>query len=264
MQEPQFIFQSLVPVRATPTDMAEMVTQLLFGDLVEVIARDRKWLHVRLVADGYEGWIDEKAALPVDETWIGSVHRWEHVLMPSVAVTTRFRDSLQPLHLSLGARIPCWSQGSDLPLEVVIGDWSATVPPLHHGHDVSARVEDILAVSEHYLGAPYLWGGKSLWGIDCSGFIQMVHRICGIALPRNARQQVHLGEEVAYVDRKAGDLAFFSNSEGKVNHVGLILPDGNVRHASGHVHDALLTLEGIVGKYTGKRTHTLYNIKRIV
>ncbi|HEX2899222.1 MAG TPA: NlpC/P60 family protein [Bacteroidia bacterium] len=264
MLEPHFTFQSLVPVRATASDAAEMVTQLLFGDLVDVLARDRQWLQVRVAADGYTGWIDQKMVLPVDQAWLDAVLAWEYVFAPGLALTGKWQGTALPLHLSLGARFPRTVAGDNTLLEVAIGDWSLELHSSQVCHYAQADVAALLQVSARYLGAPYLWGGKSLWGIDCSGFTQMVFGICGTALPRDAWQQAACGTEVAFEDRTAGDLAFFVNAAGKVHHVGLVLADGNVRHAAGHVHDAPLTPSGIIGKYTGKQTHTLCNIKRIV
>jgi gamma-D-glutamyl-L-lysine dipeptidyl-peptidase len=259
-----FTFQALVPVRAHAADAAEMVTQLLFGDLVDVLARDRQWMQVRIAADGYEGWIDEKAVLPVDDSWLAGVLGWEYVFAPSLDLVRTYKGSALPLHISLGACIPRMATGKGIPLKVAIGDWAMELHSSQVCHYEGAGVADLLHVSERYLGAPYLWGGKSLWGIDCSGFTQMVYRICGMNLPRDAWQQAQHGTEVAFADRRAGDLAFFHNASGKVHHVGLVLPNGDIRHASGHVHDARLTEAGIMGNYTGTQTHILCNIKRIV
>ncbi|MFM2375106.1 MAG: hypothetical protein RLZZ165_203 [Bacteroidota bacterium] len=265
MPDTYFTFQTLVPVRRSAADSAEMVTQLLFGDLVEMLARDRQWLRVRNRSDGYEGWIDEKMVLPVDGGWLSAVVGWEYILEPCALLRTSFAGADLPLYLTTGARLPRLAGAEEARMiGLEIAGWKLEADPSLVFPDQGAGVPGILEVSEHYLGAPYLWGGKSIWGIDCSGFVQMVFAICGVALPRDASQQVTLGAEVGWADRRGGDLAFFTNENGKVTHVGLVLPDGNVRHAAGHVHDTRLEPEGLVSRYSGMQTHQLFKIKRIV
>lgn len=264
MSESSFTFQALAPVRASASDKAEMVTQLVFGDVVDVLERHDQWLRVRIAVDGYEGWIDEKCVLPVDQDWLDAISGWEYVMADSLAVVGTWAGSPLPLHLSLGARVPRTPPMDDGQCKIAIGNWQLEIEPDAIRRAFEPKAEALIAISERFLGAPYLWGGKSLWGIDCSGFTQMVYLLCGCTLPRDASQQVALGKEVAFENRAAGDLAFFVNKSGNIHHVGLVLPDGNVRHASGHVHDSPLVPEGIIGKYTGKQTHTLCNIKRIV
>jgi gamma-D-glutamyl-L-lysine dipeptidyl-peptidase len=257
MRDLQFMFQALAPLRAQASDAAEMVSQLLFGDVVECLARDRQWLQVRNTADGYTGWLDEKAVLPIDEAWLAEAE-WRWVQDDVLVLRAKRAGATLPLRLSLGARLPRPTVG----VRLEIADWSLEMSGFHVVPAPGAVAEQVIALSARYLGAPYLWGGKSLWGIDCSGLTQMVFAMAGIQLPRDAQDQAKLGKEVAFAERSAGDLAFFENASGKVHHVGIILPDGNIRHASGVVHDATLTEQGIIGKITGTQTHTLCSIKR--
>lgn len=258
-----FSFQTCVPVRAEPLDAAEMVTQLLFGDIVEVQERDRQWCRIRILDDGYSGWVDEKMILPVEMSWMDSIDHWEYILAPALSLDWSFRGESLPIHLGLGCRIPVLkSAGNDQVIVLEIGERTLKVERSQLCHYNNAGREDVVSLSAAYLGAPYLWGGKSLWGIDCSGFTQMVFAICGVKLPRDASQQVLEGTEVSFESRLPGDLAFFENAGGRVHHVGIILPKGKVRHASGNVHDAPLTEEGIQGIYTQIQTHKLCSIKR--
>lgn len=260
MRNYAFIFQAMAPLRAQASDAAEMVSQLLFGDVVDIVARDRQWLQVCNLADHYTGWMDEKACLPISEDWLASVSEWVYVQDDLLTLTTARAGATLPLRLGLGARIPLHLTRDSLE----IGDWSVDLQAYEQRSKSPLSAGLVVQLSERYLGSPYLWGGKSLWGIDCSGLTQMVFAMAGKQLPRDAKDQALLGTEVAFAERTSGDLAFFMNATGKVHHVGIILPDGNIRHASGHVHDSELLQDGIVGKYTGQQTHRLCSIKRIV
>ena len=259
-----FAYQTIVPVRKTPGDASEQVTQLLFGDIVEEIGEERHWRHIRNLSDGYEGWADLKLLLPLDAGWLEQVAGWEYVFSPSLALTCSMHGIPAPQPLTLGCRVPVFKGQEDAQvLQLQIGAWKMEVPRESVGRIASPVVEDRIVVSQRYLGAPYLWGGKSLWGIDCSGFTQMVFAICGKQLPRDAHQQAKVGDEVGFANRLPGDLAFFNNDQGKVVHVGIVLEGGRIRHASGFVHEDWLRQEGIFGSATQLQTHKLCSIKRI-
>ena len=254
--------RTLVPVRGEARDSAEMVTQLLFGDCVTLLAQDRQWMHVRIRDDGYEGWIDEKMVLPLSEAAYSQIQRWEYVFEPSLSATWNMPHGSLPVHLSLGCKIPVWdAEATEINLDIAGHQMSLNRNAVCHYEQ--ATPADMVNYSARYLGAPYLWGGKSLWGIDCSGFTQICFAVAGIRIPRDASQQVNEGEEIAFEARKAGDLAFFINKKGRVHHVGIVLENGLVRHASGCVHDAQLTADGIIDISKQKLTHTLCSIKRI-
>lgn len=261
--ENYFVCRALVPVRSEARDSAEMVTQLLFGDVVALLKRDRQWMHIRNHDDGYEGWIDEKMVLPFPASELERVDHWEYVFAPSLALEWKQADAVLPIHLTLGCRMPVFKgAGAEDDFRIELSGHSLVAARQHLCRYLQTDAGDLVSHSGRYLGAPYLWGGKSLWGIDCSGFTQICYAVCGTKIPRDASQQIHRGKEVSFDERQAGDLAFFKNNRGKVHHVGIVIDDKLIRHASGSVHDALLTAEGIFN-HQQQLTHELCSIKRI-
>jgi cell wall-associated NlpC family hydrolase len=114
-----------------------------------------------------------------------------------------------------------------------------------------------------YLNAPYLWGGKSIWGIDCSGFVQAIFRLHGYNLPRDAYEQAEIGTDISFEDCQENDLAYFSNASGKIIHVGILGKDRQIIHASGRIRIDELKEQGIWNEEYEKFSHTLVHIKRL-
>jgi gamma-D-glutamyl-L-lysine dipeptidyl-peptidase len=248
---------SIVPVRSEPADRAEQVTQILFGDHYEVIedARERTWLKIRVHADQYEGWIDAKQHHQVSQEHFEYLNRAE--LKITTEITSTILYNRNPLTIPMGSIIPIGS--SELfPMEEQFA---------FNGEAKNAgqkREFDYLRqIAMKYLHAPYLWGGKTPFGIDCSGFTQMVFRICGFSLQRDAWQQASQGRPVVTLQAALpGDLAFFKNGEGRIVHVGIVFPDAKILHASGRVRIDRLTEEGIITD-TKTLTHALSHLRRI-
>ena len=257
-----FSHHSIIPVRAEASDASEMVTQLLFGELAHLIKQEKQWMKIRILEDSYEGWIDEKMVAIVAEDWANRCTSWQYVVSPYVKATRIINGMNSPIALTLGCRFPTpllkESNGS---LLLQAGNTQIEV----HSKDLkgsTTKGHEVLTNGLLYEGAPYLWGGKTTWGIDCSGLSQMACRMAGIAIPRDASQQVKEGKEVAFENREAGDLAFFINAKGNIHHVGIITETGDVLHASGRVRHDKLTPKGIVHTENQHLTHNFFTIKR--
>ena len=124
--------------------------------------------------------------------------------------------------------------------------------------------DNLVNTALHYLNSPYMWGGKSPFGIDCSGFVQCVYQLHGVQLPRDAYLQAEHGETLGFIDEsEAGDLAFFDDEEGKITHVGIIMSDYHIIHAFGQVRIDRLDQTGIFNNALNKHTHKLRVIKKI-
>lgn len=242
---------SLAPLRTDKNDAAEMCSQLLFGEPVEVLEVLDNWTKIRTIFDHYEGWMDTKLLLNLSEK---EFKRWLDGLSISTAFTRLIQGSWGIFPITMGAYLPF-----NLADEFQIGSERFSLVEENSVTDLSDLKQFALA----YLNAPYLWGGKSPFGIDCSGFTQQVFRLVDKQLPRDACDQVEHGMEVAFEDASFGDLAYFHNKSGKVTHVGIVLEEHQIIHASGWVRIDELRIDGIWREDFGRLTHPLTSIKRL-
>lgn len=250
---------SVVSVRKEPADQAEQVTQLLFGDHYAVLEEQagKKWMKIRIHFDQYEGWIDLKQHQPITREYFNYINHAEFKITTDITSTLLYNKS--PQVVLMGSTIPISSSELFKMEEQFAFNGNAK--------NIGQRREfDFLrAIASKYLNSPYQWGGKSPFGIDCSGFTQMVFKICGYTLQRDASQQVIQGKPVeSLAASKPGDLAFFVNSTGKVSHTGILFTEKIIIHASGKVRVDHLTEEGIQQVETKKITHHLSTIRRIL
>ena len=242
---------SVSPVRAEHRDASEIVTQLLFGEVVTVEEVAAPWCKVITYTDNYAGFVDVKHLRYLSQK---EVQRW----LDGIGFQTAL---LQKVNTPWGQQLTY--RGSFMPIDAAenfnIGNDT---------FDISERIGETQFLSpsdaaNHYLNSPYLWGGKSPFGIDCSGLTQQVFRFFNINLPRDASEQVQCGASVEFNDRMENDLAFFVNQTGKVIHVGILCADGTIIHAAGCVRRDLLTAEGIVHSESQSMTHKLSEIRRM-
>jgi gamma-D-glutamyl-L-lysine dipeptidyl-peptidase len=249
---------SVVSVRKEPSDSSEQVTQLLFGDHYEVLAKDeKKWLKIRIHFDHYTGWIDARQHQSI------SAEYFEHINAAEFKITTDVTSSLlynkSPQIVLMGSIIPI-SSAELFKMEEQFA-FNGETKSLGQKREF----EYLRAIAQKYLNAPYQWGGKNPFGIDCSGFTQMVFKISGYRLLRDAWQQASQGKAVKELaEAKPGDVAFFQNAEGKIIHTGILLGADKIIHASGKVRIDQLTEEGILNTETRALTHRFSQLRRIL
>ncbi len=250
---------ALIPGRVEPSDKAEMSTQLLFGENYTVQDENKKWYLIENARDNYTCWIDKKQHTAI------SHEQFEHIAALS---EKRCGDAIGFLDTRGGRRfpVPCsalfpgYDGGA---FTIITEDEKQTKTYDFDGriarHDAESRVRH----AKRLLNAPYLWGGKSAFGIDCSGLVQVVFHCAGIAMPRDAYQQAETGTTIDFIDlTQQGDLVFFDNEEGKIIHVGIVLEPGRIIHASGSVRIDKIDHEGIFNEETQAYTHKMRIIKR--
>lgn len=239
----------VVPMRAEASDRSEMVSQLLFGDTFVVEEYSEKWTLIVVDFDGYRGWVDTKQLCFLSMEDCEKVKAWsavQHELLTVVQVNNR------GLLLPMGSRLP--SAGDSIPNGISVEYMPNTV----------ADQLDIQTIAQQWLGSPYLWGGKTCLGVDCSGFVQTLFKVAGYSMQRDASQQVLQGCGVDSISEALpNDLCFFKNDSGKIIHVGIYMGSNKIIHASGEVRIDTIDDKGIFNADRQAYTHTLSSIRRM-
>lgn len=249
---------SIIPVREEPAESSEMVTQLLFGELFEVTEVRKKWVAIRIYTDGYQGWIDRKTWTEIKEKeYQKLLQQPVHYCTELIGLLSRADQTHQPI--VYGSQLRNIKQGT---FHVVGSEYH------YEGAASKTQKASRNELVEHacmFMNAPYLWGGKSPLGIDCSGFVQLLYHVQGIALPRDASQQAEWGQKLSFIEEaEPGDLAFFDNDEGKIIHVGLMLENNHIIHASGAVRIDRIDHQGIHNAELRDYTHQLRLITKLI
>lgn len=251
---------SLIPVRIEPGNKSEMVTQLLFGHTFIIIEEQAEWYQIRITDDNYEGWIDRKLANLISEQEFKHLTSNPHQIATDLVqvITNLTTNSMFPI--LLGSNIYSETEKSFFfNKQEYAFDGALTSSEQDFSR---ARIIENALMYQH---APYLWGGKSPFGIDCSGLVQMAFYLSGIKLLRDASQQATQGETINLIsDAAPADLCFFDNEEGEITHVGILLPDSKILHASGHVRIDSVDHQGIFNSETQTYSHKLRIIKKII
>ncbi len=237
---------AVIPLRKSPDSTSEIVSQLLFGDAFDIHQIENSWVSITTHSDNYSGYISDKQYTLFE----GTTNGW---LVNTYYPYLQAHTHEGPLLLPAGCLVPD-------KYKTIIGKHEISLDKLPALKQLSQLAETAM----QYLNVPYLWGGKTAFGIDCSGFIQMVYKQCGIQLPRDAYQQAELGETLNFVyESKCGDLAFFDNENGKITHVGMMLDNEKIIHASGKVRIDLIDHHGILNVQEKTYSHKLRIIKRL-
>jgi len=248
---------SVIPLRIEPSDTSEMVSQVMFGEHFKVLEIRKKWSKIRLGFDNYEGWIDNKQFENItEENYFNIEDSKTHLSAELIDFITDENQNF--LTITLGSNLPFYGN-KNLALNGKNYHYEGNV----FNHQKSK--EEIIEIAYKYLNAPYLWGGKTPFGIDCSGFTQMVYKLCGYNLLRDASQQATQGEVLSFIEEsEPGDLAFFDNNEGEITHVGIIMKDNYIIHAHGKVRIDRIDHSGIFNVDSQRHTHKLRVIKKII
>ena len=248
---------SIVSLRLEPNDQSEMISQLLFGEHFKVLEKRNKWSRVRAIFDKNEGWIDNKQYIEIEENEFDKLNKNTNYLAGElIDFLTDDQQGLIPI--PLGATLPFYKETS---LSILDNNFR------YEGITRSEKLSKnkLIDTAFMYLNTPYLWGGKTPFGIDCSGFTQMVYKLCGYQLLRNANEQATQGDVLSFIEEsEPGDLAFFDDSLGDIVHVGIIMEDNYIIHAHGKVRIDRLDHSGIYNVDTRRHTHKLRVIKKII
>ena len=251
---------SIVPVRAKPSDASEMITQLLFGELLEVEGFHKGWAKIRITYDSYDGWVDAKQIFIISQETYAKFNEFPpNLTLDLVSILRNITDDYA-FPVLMGSSLP-YIVNKTFYIEDKKYEFDGAITENNH----SSSVNEIINHAYMYLYTPYLWGGKSPFGIDCSGFTQMTFKLGGIKLQRDAWQQAEQGTTVDFMtEASIGDLAFFENEEGRIVHTGILLGKNNIIHASGQVRIDNIDHQGIFNAALDKYTHKLRLIKRIL
>ncbi|RYG12678.1 MAG: hydrolase [Chitinophagaceae bacterium] len=250
---------AVAPLRAEPSDRAEIVSQLLFGDHVEIIQKEERWWLIQNGYDGYQGWMDFRQLAAISQEQFIEMQDC-NLLAPLSFTNVLTAADGSFYHLSPGSNLPyladkyCFAGAEKFKLNFDPYDKSKA--------EFKTYIEE---TAKFFQNIPYLWGGRHLFGLDCSGFVQTVFKMLNIKLNRDASQQAEQGELVGFLaEVKPGDVAFFDNAEGRITHVGIMLSPNEIIHSSAKVKIDPIDDQGIFNRELGVYSHKLRIIKRFV
>ena len=244
---------ALIPVRAKADDRSEIVSQLFFGEIFTIIDKNIKWIKISNRNDNYQGWICKKQYKEISEEQFHFLSNSPYEICLDKHSVLRNSISDNEIIISTGAILYNYKRG----LVSILED-----KYIYEGKIASKNIKEIEKYAMQFYKSPYLWGGKSFMGIDCSGFTQVIYFLCGMTIPRDASEQEKIGKQISFISSaKTGDLIFFQNDNSKINHVGIYLGRDKIIHASGEIRIDRVDDEGIFK--LNSKTHNFHSIKRL-
>ncbi|MEO1012653.1 MAG: NlpC/P60 family protein [Bacteroidota bacterium] len=242
---------SVVPVMETAGTTSPMISQLLYGEHFKVLEKRKQWSKIRNAFDQSEGWTANNQFLIISETEYKKIDSSKTPKYSLDLISFVSQDSVTLIPIVLGSSLP---DTSKLPHDF---DGVRTT----HNNPKDLLVHTALM----YLNAPYQLGGRTPFGLDGSGFTQMVYKLCGHTLSRQPQEQSLQGDALSFIEESdPGDLAFFDNAEGEIFHVGIILKNNFIIHVNGKVRVDRLDHTGIFNTDLGRYTHNLRVIKKVI
>jgi hypothetical protein len=237
-----------------------MVSQLLFGEIYSVIEEQNDWILIQSSYDEYRAWISKLMFTLLEPDFLDFIIENKNYIISSLSIISLIGDNY-PQYIPAGSSLPGFSKSSK---SFQINERTYKFYSSENEKLAEFNHNDILDIAYRYMNAPYLWGGRTIFGIDCSGFTQIVYKICGIKILRDAYQQFSQGYFISnFSEIKSGDLAFFGQSISKITHVGILINQNSIIHASGSVRIDKWDEIGIFNAELNKYTHKLVGIKRI-
>jgi hypothetical protein len=233
-----------VPIRKEPISSSEKVSALIFGETCVVLEEKGEWVKIKSSLDSYEGYVSLERLVEYKPE--------KHLFKKRV-----YSPFLLALSANGSITIPC---GAYIPEsnKFLFREQEYTI------QEKNNHPKDLLSLAKQFYNTPYNWGGRSIFGIDCSGFMQIIFSLCGVPLPRDAYQQEIEGEKIAFKDRKPGDVAYFTSPKGKVSHVGILSSRDTIIHSAGFVREDIFNEKGIFREIEQEQTHVLCSIKRYI